>query len=78
MSVIYNTQYVDEKYLSTNSSSTPTGVDNKVTVSAETPEGVVSTDEGVTPKVGSETTNNTTLNKTNSKVNSFSYKYKTD
>ena len=68
----------DEKYLSTNSSSTPASVDDKVTISAKKPEGVVSTDEGVTPKVGSETTNDTNLNKTNSKVNSFSYKYKTD
>ena len=68
----------DEKYLSTNSSSTPASVDDKVTVSAETPEGVVSTDGGITPTVGSETTNDTNLNKTNSKVNSFSYKYKTD
>ena len=68
----------DEKYLSTNSSSTPASVDDKVTVSAENPEGVVSTDGGITPTVGSETTNDTNLNKTNSKVNSFSYKYKTD
>ena len=68
----------DEKYLSTNSSSTPASVDDKVAVSAETPEGVISTDGGVTPTVGSETTNNTTLNKTNSKVNSFSHRYKTD
>ena len=68
----------DEKYLSTNSSFTPASVDDNVAVSADTPEGVVSTDGGITSTVGSETTNDPNLNKTNSKVNRFSYKYKTD
>lgn len=63
----------DEKYLSTNSSSEPASVDNNITVSSETPEGVVSTAEGITPAVGSETTNDV-----NSKAKKFSYKYKTD
>ena len=63
----------DEKYLSTNSSSTPASVDDKVAVSADTPEGVVSTAEGATPAVGSGATNDA-----NSKVKKFSHKYKTD